>query len=174
MSQDSSIASRANSLSRYRQDFDELEVLGRGGFGQVVKARNKLDGRVYAIKKIRFGRTDSRFMQKLVREVTTLARLHHQHVVRYYHAWIDPAEEEDINAFESTLDEIDSLVEMSEEDEEAEDFDDETNLNFSEPSKVANTNIPDDEDEDSKDEEDWLESASISRSKRSTRVDVSV
>ena len=111
-------------------------------------------------------------MQKLVREVTTLARLHHQHVVRYYHAWIDPAEEEDIVAFESTLDEIDSLVEMSEEDEEAEDYDDETNLNFSEPSKVANTNVNDDDDDakSSKREQDddWLESASISRSKRGT------
>ncbi|MFX8156706.1 hypothetical protein ABTL03_19645, partial [Acinetobacter baumannii] len=85
--------------------------------------------------------------------------------------WIDPAEEEDTNAFESTLDEIDSLVEMSEEDEEAEDFDDESNLNFSEPSKVAKTNTPDDDDDDDDDsnaehDDDWLESASISRSKR--------
>jgi serine/threonine protein kinase len=31
--------------SRYRQDFEELEVIGRGGFGIVVKAKNRLDGR---------------------------------------------------------------------------------------------------------------------------------
>lgn len=31
--------------SRYRQDFEELEIIGRGGFGIVVKARNRLDGR---------------------------------------------------------------------------------------------------------------------------------
>ena len=39
--------------SRYQTDFEELEVLGRGGFGVVVKAMNKLDGRYYAIKKIK-------------------------------------------------------------------------------------------------------------------------
>ena len=36
----------------YLTDFDEDELLGRGGFGHVVKARNKLDGRVYAVKKV--------------------------------------------------------------------------------------------------------------------------
>ena len=29
--------------SRYRAEFEEVESLGQGGFGQVVKARNKLD-----------------------------------------------------------------------------------------------------------------------------------
>jgi len=28
-------------LSRYRMDFEELEVLGKGGFGQVCKVRNQ-------------------------------------------------------------------------------------------------------------------------------------
>jgi eukaryotic translation initiation factor 2-alpha kinase 4 len=41
------------SMSRYAADFTELGRLGKGGFGEVVKARNKLDGSVYAVKKIK-------------------------------------------------------------------------------------------------------------------------
>jgi serine/threonine protein kinase len=36
--------------SRYKNDFEELEKIGEGGFGRVYRARHKLDGRVYAIK----------------------------------------------------------------------------------------------------------------------------
>lgn len=39
--------------SRYLNDYTELEALGRGGFGEVVKARYNLDQHVYAIKKVR-------------------------------------------------------------------------------------------------------------------------
>lgn len=37
-------------VSRYRTDFEELEFIDKGAFGSVVKARNKLDQRIYAIK----------------------------------------------------------------------------------------------------------------------------
>lgn len=104
--------------TRYRADFEELEVLGKGGFGQVVMARNRLDGRVYAIKKIRFARMDSPFVQKMLREVTTLSRLHHQNVVRYYHSWIDDADDLDQKAISGSADDdisglIDSKMDLS-------------------------------------------------------------
>jgi len=38
--------------SRYLNEFEELAVLGKGGYGRVYKVRNKLDGQYYAIKKI--------------------------------------------------------------------------------------------------------------------------
>jgi eukaryotic translation initiation factor 2-alpha kinase 4 len=34
--------------SRWKEDWEELELLGRGAFGSVVKARNKIDHRIYA------------------------------------------------------------------------------------------------------------------------------
>lgn len=38
--------------SRYSREFTELAFLGGGGFGQVYKARHRLDGNEYAVKKI--------------------------------------------------------------------------------------------------------------------------
>lgn len=60
--------------------------MGSGGFGVVVKAKNKLDGILYAIKKIRM---NAKELTKVVREVTTLSKLNHQYVVRYYQAWLE-------------------------------------------------------------------------------------
>lgn len=42
----------ADISSRYTNEWDEVGRLGKGGYGEVVKSRNKMDGRVYAIKKI--------------------------------------------------------------------------------------------------------------------------
>ncbi|KAJ2415358.1 eukaryotic translation initiation factor 2-alpha kinase, partial [Coemansia sp. RSA 2531] len=77
------------SASRYHTDFEEVEFLGKGGFGSVVKARNKIDGRYYAIKKIKLDARDTEGNKKIFREVTTLSRLHHQNVVRYYTTWVE-------------------------------------------------------------------------------------
>jgi translation initiation factor 2-alpha kinase 4 len=84
------------SASRYETDFEELGILGRGGGGEVVKARNRLDGRIYAIKKIllepehgamaKYGVVHN---QKLRREVTTISRVNHSNIVRYYQAWVE-------------------------------------------------------------------------------------
>ena len=101
--------------SRYKQDFIELGLLGRGGGGEVVKVRNRLDRRVYAIKKIPLeseaGRkTETSKIQnnKLRREVTTISRMSHQHIVRYYQAWVEGGEER-----QATIDEETSLVALS-------------------------------------------------------------
>jgi len=78
--------------SRYEEDFDEIEKLGRGGFGSVWKARNKLDLIEYAIKKVPLPQgSDSALEQKnkIFREVKILARLDHQNIVRYYHSWTE-------------------------------------------------------------------------------------
>nr|XP_011457265.1 PREDICTED: probable serine/threonine-protein kinase GCN2 isoform X3 [Fragaria vesca subsp. vesca] len=70
--------------SRYLNDFEELHSLGHGGFGHVVLCKNKLDGRQYAVKKIRLKDKSLPLNDRILREVATLSRLQHQHVVRYY------------------------------------------------------------------------------------------
>ncbi len=41
-----------HSSSRYSEEFEEIDIIGKGGFGSVYDVRNKLDGKHYAIKKI--------------------------------------------------------------------------------------------------------------------------
>ena len=97
--------------SRLKSEFEVLEDLGRGGFGDVLKvsiclsvcscvclsvclsvfsgpllslpqARNYLDGRIYAIKRIKLT-SGSRIMEKVTREVELLSQMNHEHIVRY-------------------------------------------------------------------------------------------
>ncbi|KAK6255367.1 hypothetical protein SCA6_016672 [Theobroma cacao] len=75
--------------SRYLNDFEELQSLGHGGFGHVVLCKNKLDGRQYAVKKICLKDKNLPVNDRILREVATLSRLQHQHVVRYYQAWLE-------------------------------------------------------------------------------------
>ncbi|KAL6780346.1 hypothetical protein ACKKBF_B13520 [Auxenochlorella protothecoides x Auxenochlorella symbiontica] len=75
--------------SRYRSDFVELRTLGRGAFGVVVAATNRMDGRVYAIKRIALDAQAPAAHARIMREVTTLSRLQHPHVVRYFQAWTE-------------------------------------------------------------------------------------
>ncbi|GJJ13244.1 hypothetical protein Clacol_007495 [Clathrus columnatus] len=79
--------------SRWREDWEELEHLGEGGFGRddSVKARNKIDGRIYAVKKIKLLRT-AQDEDKIFREVKLLSRLQHRHIVRYYTTWLESPE----------------------------------------------------------------------------------
>lgn len=82
--------------SRWREDWEELEILGKGAFGAVVKARNRIDNLTYAVKKIRLKATQSD--SKIFREVNALSRLNHRFIVRYYTTWVETAELESTNA----------------------------------------------------------------------------
>lgn len=83
--------------SRYNNDFVELNLLGKGGFASAFRARNKLDGIDYAVKKIRLGndiedesdRHKENPYEKIFREIKNLARLEHVNVIRYYASWLE-------------------------------------------------------------------------------------
>lgn len=99
---------QSGTTSRYQSDFVELQHLGKGGGGEVVKAINRLDRREYAIKKIFLESEEvgndtvkSKLAmiqnEKLRREVVTISRMTHKNIVRYYQAWVEdpPRIEED-------------------------------------------------------------------------------
>uniref|UniRef100_A0A2M4AAW2 non-specific serine/threonine protein kinase n=1 Tax=Anopheles triannulatus TaxID=58253 RepID=A0A2M4AAW2_9DIPT len=75
--------------SRIQTEFEILSYLGKGAYGDVLKARNKLDNREYAIKRIRLPARSKQFYKKMTREVELLSRLNHENVVRYYNSWVE-------------------------------------------------------------------------------------
>lgn len=74
-------------ISRYINDFEEIGRLGRGGYGEVVKVRHKLENQAYAIKKIR--QNSASALSKVLSEIVMLSKLNHPNVVRYFTAWTE-------------------------------------------------------------------------------------
>jgi translation initiation factor 2-alpha kinase 4 len=82
------MAARAATHSRLFSDFEEVETLGKGAFGEVFKVTNRLDKCYYAIKRIRVSlRRD--LLKRILGEVTLLSRLNHENIVRYFNSWME-------------------------------------------------------------------------------------
>ncbi|XP_069688726.1 eIF-2-alpha kinase GCN2-like [Periplaneta americana] len=98
-SSDKQTFSRTSSsgLSKIENEFDILENLGKGTYGCVIKVRNKFESNEYAIKLVKLNTKDKKLMDKYKREAEVLARLKHDHVVRYFGSWL----EKDITSFAS-------------------------------------------------------------------------
>lgn len=77
--------------SRITSEFEVLEWLGKGAFGDVLKVKNKLDGGIYALKRIELNPKNKQLNRKITREVKLLSRMNHENVVRYYNSWIESA-----------------------------------------------------------------------------------
>lgn len=84
------VALQESNISRYHEEFLELELLGSGEFGSVYKCTHRLDGCNYAVKKSIKPVAGSVNEQNALKEVYAHAVLgKHQHVVRYYSAWAE-------------------------------------------------------------------------------------
>ncbi|KAI9476503.1 MAG: kinase-like domain-containing protein, partial [Benjaminiella poitrasii] len=159
-SSETSNAATVISTSRYKADFEEIEFLGKGGFGEVIKARNRLDGRLYAIKKIRLDPRDSEDLRKILREVHSLSSLHHQYVVRYFATWF---EDEDGSSFKDDSDDESFLDESESDYDEEEDghvsaykrqFHDFLSVDKSKSRSYSAIRFDDDDDEDDDDDDE--------------------
>jgi len=77
----------AATSSRYQEDYVEEAQLGKGGFGEVVRARKMIDGQLYAIKKIT--QRSKETLSEILKEVRLLSQMNHPAVVRYYNTWLE-------------------------------------------------------------------------------------
>ena len=81
--------------SRFDTDFEVIGELGKGSFGAVYKAMSKLDGCMYAIKKLGRSPKGNADRDRMLKEVYALAALSDQadnaafHIVRYHNAFWD-------------------------------------------------------------------------------------
>ncbi|XP_035027720.1 interferon-induced, double-stranded RNA-activated protein kinase isoform X2 [Hippoglossus stenolepis] len=69
-------------MSRFTLEYDCIECIGKGAFGQVFKAKEKLLDKYCAVKIVRC-------KEKSLREVGALSDLHHCNIVRYYTCWTE-------------------------------------------------------------------------------------
>jgi translation initiation factor 2-alpha kinase 3 len=82
---------------RYAREYEELEMVGKGGYGKVYKVKHKLDDSFYAVKKIvvspakmqKIQECGPQEMESLLEEVRSLARFDHGNIVRYHSAWFE-------------------------------------------------------------------------------------
>lgn len=92
-------ASMTSGRSRLQIEFEVLQWLGQGAFGDVLKVKNILDNRQYAIKRIPLTSRSRQIYKKMTREVELLSRLNHENVVRYFNSWIENASESDFDKY---------------------------------------------------------------------------
>ncbi|KAF3842292.1 hypothetical protein F7725_024243, partial [Dissostichus mawsoni] len=76
--------STKSEMSRFTSDFDCIENMGEGTYGQVLKAIEKLTGKNHAIKIVQCGD-----IAKALPEVKTLIKLLHVNIVRYFTCWLE-------------------------------------------------------------------------------------
>ena len=88
----------SNDNLRHVAEFESLHLLGKGAFGTTTKVRNKVDGRIYALKRVYLGANNEQEAKQLLqKEVRVLSSLNHENIVRYYGAWVEQGGKENDN-----------------------------------------------------------------------------
>ena len=70
---------------KYENSFQYNKELGRGGFGSVVEVSDRINGEVFAIKRVGTGSD----LNKLFREIRIMSELKKDFVVQYFDSWIE-------------------------------------------------------------------------------------
>jgi len=91
---------------RFDKQFEIIDILGKGGFGTVLKVRDRLEEQIYAVKKVRLHLPFSDDLRrelknhKVYREVLALASNNNsyelKHTVRYHSSWLEDLSENEV------------------------------------------------------------------------------
>jgi cyclin-dependent kinase 12/13 len=68
--------------ARSVDEFEKLEQIGEGTYGQVYMAKNKTTGEIVALKKVRMDNEKEGFPITAIREIKILKNLAHKNVVK--------------------------------------------------------------------------------------------
>ena len=88
----------SSETSRFRNEFTEVELIGKGSFSDVFKVRNRIDGQFYAVKRLKKQCSNESEKKICEREASILSLLSHRsdqypdlscHIIRYYSSWFE-------------------------------------------------------------------------------------
>ena len=63
--------------------YDQVRVLGQGGFGKAILAKRKSDSQLFVIKEVRLTALSAKDREDALKEVKILSSLHHPYIVDY-------------------------------------------------------------------------------------------
>ncbi len=91
------LISRYLETGRFKNKFETICEVGRGGFGTVYKVRYLLDNNIYAIKKVKLhlGHKETLKDHKVYREIQAITMLDPKHIIRYYTSWVEALDDEE-------------------------------------------------------------------------------
>ena len=76
-------------INKYRNNYNEISLIGQGAYGTVYKVYHKFEKKFYAIKKIFVTAELIEDDYDIFKEVQYYCDLHHENIVRYYSSWVD-------------------------------------------------------------------------------------
>ena len=81
---------KAKKITRLDMDFENLEKIGEGGFGVVLKGTHKIDKYIYAIKIIDISNiTDIKQKDDIIKETKKMSMIRDKYIVNYNICWYD-------------------------------------------------------------------------------------
>lgn len=79
---------------RVEDNFQTLQVLGKGAFSTVYKVLRFADNEIYALKRVSFKNLKVKEIQNALNEIRILASVKHPNIVGYRESFIDPSTED--------------------------------------------------------------------------------